>query len=49
MGSKTNEIKESLESQNYHKNIDLSQVYLFVIVYCVYNPTGKRKIYGMLM
>ena len=24
-------------------DIELSQVYLFVIVYCIYTPTGKRK------
>ena len=25
------------------QDIDLSQVYLFVIAYCIYTPTGKRE------
>ena len=25
------------------QDIDLSQMYLFVIAYCVYTPTGKRE------
>ena len=25
------------------RDIDLSQVYLFVIAYCIYTPTGKRE------
>ena len=41
LDSKTNEIKESLES--LLQDIDLSQVYLFVIAYFIYTPTGKRE------
>ena len=25
------------------RDIDLNQVYLFVIAYCIYTPTGKRE------
>ena len=36
--SKTKERKES-----QLQDIEFSQVHLFVIVYCIYTPTGKRE------
>ena len=35
--------RNPLERLKLLRNIDLSQVYLFVIVYCIYTPTGKRE------